>query len=54
MDDNKNCNIYVSGLPTDITLEEFKELMQQKGGIIAVDDEGQSVMDTSTMMTQYI
>jgi len=40
LDDSKNCNVYVSGLPTDVTLDEFKDLMQQKGGIIAVDDEG--------------
>ncbi|XP_065906906.1 17S U2 SnRNP complex component HTATSF1-like [Dysidea avara] len=40
LNEAKNTNIYVSGLPLDITLDEFKELMQQKGGIIAMDDEG--------------
>ena len=44
LDDSKNTNVYVSGLPTDITLDEFKELMQQKGGIIAADDEGRTVL----------
>ena len=44
LDDSKNTNVYVSGLPTDITLDEFKELMQQKGGIVAADDEGITVL----------
>ena len=44
LDESKNTNVYVSGLPTDITLDEFKELMQQKGGIIAADNEGRTVL----------
>jgi len=43
LNEAKNTNVYVSGLPLDITLDEFKELMQQKGGIIALDDEGRCV-----------
>ncbi len=34
--DEKNCNVYVSGLPLDITDEEFEELMS-KYGIISPD-----------------
>ena len=49
MDDSKNTNVYVSGLPTDIMMDEFKDLMQQKGGIIAADDEGESIMATNTI-----
>lgn len=36
IEDEKNSNVYVSGLPDDITLEEFKELMT-KVGVIAYD-----------------
>lgn len=34
--DEKNCNVYISGLPLDITDEEFEELMS-KYGIISPD-----------------
>ncbi len=34
--DEKNCNVYVTGLPLDITDEEFEELMS-KYGIISPD-----------------
>ncbi|XP_028322735.1 17S U2 SnRNP complex component HTATSF1 isoform X2 [Gouania willdenowi] len=36
IDDNKNTNVYVSGLPPDISTEEFVELMS-KGGIMMRD-----------------
>ncbi|ESO11520.1 hypothetical protein HELRODRAFT_108808 [Helobdella robusta] len=36
IDDSKNTNVYVSGLPPEITEEEFKELMN-KAGLIAFD-----------------
>ena len=39
VEDSKNHNIYVSGLPHDITLEEFEQLMS-KYGIIMEDDDG--------------
>ena len=39
IEDSKNHNIYISGLPHDITLEEFADLMS-KYGIIMEDDEG--------------
>ena len=39
IEDSKNQNIYISGLPHDITLEEFADLMS-KYGIIMEDDEG--------------
>lgn len=39
IDDVHNTNVYVSGLPLDITLEEFAEYMQ-KCGIIMEDDDG--------------
>ncbi|KAI8498377.1 HIV Tat-specific factor 1 [Branchiostoma belcheri] len=38
VDEGKNTNVYVSGLPTDITDEEFQEMMQ-KCGIIMEDTE---------------
>ncbi|CAH1226306.1 HTATSF1 [Branchiostoma lanceolatum] len=38
VDEVKNTNVYVSGLPTDITDDEFKDLMQ-KCGIIMEDAE---------------
>ena len=34
--DEKNCNVYVSGLPLDMTDEEFEQLMS-KYGIISPD-----------------
>ncbi len=34
--EEKNCNVYVTGLPLDITDEEFEELMS-KYGIISPD-----------------
>ncbi|CAF4452428.1 unnamed protein product, partial [Adineta steineri] len=34
--DEKNCNVYVTGLPFDITDEEFEELLS-KYGIISPD-----------------
>jgi HIV Tat-specific factor 1 len=34
--DEKNCNVYVTGLPLDITDEEFEELMS-KYGILSPD-----------------
>lgn len=39
IEDEKNHNIYIWGLPLDITLEEFTELMS-KYGIIMEDDDG--------------
>jgi len=36
VEDEKNSNVYVSGLPEDITFEEFKEFMS-KVGVIAYD-----------------
>ena len=39
MEENKNRNVYVSGLPLDITVEEFVELMS-KCGIVMEDDDG--------------
>lgn len=42
MDEEKNRNVYVSGLPLDITLEEFVEMMS-KCGIIMADDDGKSL-----------
>ncbi|XP_071497265.1 17S U2 SnRNP complex component HTATSF1-like [Diadema antillarum] len=38
VDPAKNTNVYVSGLPLDVTLEEFQELMS-KYGIIMVEEE---------------
>lgn len=34
MDEEKNTNVYVSGLPLDITDEEYKELMNKCGMIM--------------------
>ena len=31
IEDKDNTNVYVSGLPTDITMEEFKEIMTKYG-----------------------
>lgn len=42
MEEEKNRNVYVSGLPLDITLEEFVEMMT-KCGIIMEDDDGMSL-----------
>lgn len=39
MEDEKNHNVYVSGLPMDITVEEFVEMMS-KCGIIMEDEDG--------------
>ena len=39
MDEDKNCNVYVSNLPLDITEEELLEIMT-KCGIIMEDDNG--------------
>jgi len=36
VEDEKNSNVYVSGLPEDITFEEFKEFMS-KVSVIAYD-----------------
>jgi len=41
MDEEKNHNVYVSGLPLDITREEFVEMMS-KCGIIMEDDDGKA------------
>ena len=41
MDEDKNLNVYVSGLPLDITQEEFVEMMS-KYGIVMVDEDGRS------------
>lgn len=38
IDEDKNTNVYVSGLPEDITMQEFQELMT-KCGIIMVEEE---------------
>ena len=38
VDPSKNTNVYVSGLPPDITLEEFQTMMS-KYGIIMVEEE---------------
>ncbi|XP_071801108.1 17S U2 SnRNP complex component HTATSF1-like [Asterias amurensis] len=40
MDESKNTNVYVSGLPEDITPTEFEELMS-KCGVIMFDEEKQ-------------
>lgn len=42
MEEDKNRNVYVSGLPLDITMEEFLELMT-KCGIVMEDEDGRSV-----------
>ena len=42
MDNEHNHNVYVSGLPDDITIEEFAELMS-KYGIIMENEEGVAV-----------
>lgn len=42
IDENHNSRIYISGLPSDITMEEFKELVS-KCGIVMEDDDGESV-----------
>ena len=39
MDQDKNHNVYVSGLPLDVTVEEFTETMS-KCGIIMEDEDG--------------
>ena len=39
IEDAQNHNVYISGLPHDITQEEFAELMS-KYGIIMEDDDG--------------
>ena len=39
IEDSKNHNIYVSGLPRDVTPDEFEQLMS-KYGIIMEDDDG--------------
>ena len=39
IDESHNTNVYVSGLPLDITLEEFAEHMT-KCGIIMEDEDG--------------
>ena len=39
MDNEHNHNVYVSGLPDDITIEEFAELVS-KYGIIMENEEG--------------
>ena len=39
LDESKNTNVYVTGLPFDITEEEYTELMS-KYGIIKEDDNG--------------
>ena len=38
IDEAKNTNVYVSGLPEDTTMQEFQELMT-KCGIIMVEEE---------------
>lgn len=42
MDEEKNRNVYVSGLPLDITMEEFVEMMT-KCGIVMEDEDGRSL-----------
>ena len=42
MDEEHNHDVYVSGLPDDITIEEFAELMS-KYGIIMENEEGVAV-----------
>ena len=39
IDETHNHNVYVSGLPLDVTVDEFTEVMS-KCGIIANDDKG--------------
>ncbi len=39
IDEEKNHNVYVSGLPLDFTTEEFEELMK-KCGIISENEDG--------------
>ena len=50
VEDSKNHNIYVSGLPHDITLEEFEQLMS-KYGIIMEDDDGGCDLFHASIMT---
>ena len=40
MDESKNTNVYVSGLPLDITPKEFEEFMS-KCGVISIEEEKQ-------------
>lgn len=42
IDKEKNRNVYISGLPLDITQEEFIEIMS-KCGIIMDDEDGESL-----------
>ncbi len=51
IDDKRNQNVYVSGLPTDITVEEFVELMS-KYGIVMETDEG--VYNTGSIRTKCV
>lgn len=51
IDEGKNHNVYVSGLPLDITKEEFVEMMT-KCGIIMEDDEGRSINSLKKGHTQ--
>ena len=46
MDENRNSWVYVSGLPLDITEDEFTELMS-KYGIIMETDEGRVCLSYS-------
>ncbi len=41
IEDAHNHNVYVSGLPLDTTLDEFKEIMT-KYGIIMEDEQGKT------------
>ena len=41
IDEERNHNVYVSGLPLDVTMDEFQEMMG-KCGIIMEDDNSQS------------
>ena len=41
IEEERNHNVYVSGLPLDVTMDEFQEMMG-KCGIIMEDDNSQS------------
>ncbi len=38
IDDQHNHNVYVSGLPTDVTVEEFVELMSRYGIVMETEE----------------
>ena len=53
IDEDKNNNMYVSGLPLDITLDEYKDLMK-KCGIVAEDDNGKIIQHNADILYRVI